>query len=79
MGVRRRSRHRTETMAATNQLSIREENEICVMIAGELADLIDDGKVTHQEIRETLKQAVAMYGIGYPDDFYVGKVVFWVK
>lgn len=64
---------------ATTNLSIREENEICVMIAGELSDLINDGKVTHQEIRETLKQAVAMYGIGYPDDFYVGKVVFQVK
>lgn len=66
-------------MAATNHLGIREENEICVMIAGELSDLINDGKVTHQEIRETLKQAVFVYGVGYPDDFFVEKVCFRIN
>jgi hypothetical protein len=66
-------------MAATNQLSVREENEICVAAAGELADDIENGKATHQRIREYLKECVAMYGIGYPDDFFVEKVVFRVR
>lgn len=55
-------------MAATNQLSVREENEICVAIAGELVDDIENGRVTHQQIREYLKECAAMYGNGHTDD-----------
>lgn len=66
-------------MATTNHLSIREENEICVMIAGELSDFVYDGKITPHQIREALKQTVATYGIGHTDDFFVGKVLTLLK
>lgn len=66
-------------MAASNHLSVREENEICVSIAGELSEEIENGKATHQQIREYLKECVAMYGIGHTDDFFVEKVVFRVR
>jgi hypothetical protein len=52
-------------------LSWREENEVHTAIAGELADMVEDGKVTHQEIRKRLRFLVNQVGIGHTDDYFV--------
>lgn len=62
-------------MGAINCLSIREENELCVDIAAELADYLQSGEVTHQLIRETLRNQVAIHGNCHTDDFFVSEVV----
>ncbi len=62
-------------MAPIDRLSAREENEICVAIAGELADYVQDGKVSHQLIRETLRNCVAIQGNGHTDEFFVNSVI----
>jgi len=80
MGVRAAKLPTTfKTMAAINCLSIREENELCVAIAAELADYIQSGEVSHQLIRETLRNCVAMYGNCHTDDFFVDKVIFQIN
>ena len=62
-------------MAAINFLSIREENELCVSIAGELADYLQAGAVSHALIRETLLNCVAIHGNTHPNEFFVETVV----
>jgi hypothetical protein len=58
-------------MAPITTLSIREENELCVAIAAELADYVQDGSVSHAFIRQSLKNCVAIYGVGHCDDFFI--------
>ena len=55
-------------------LGWRKENEIHTAIAGELANLIEDGRVTYTEIRNRLRFLVNMVGIGHTDDYFVGIV-----
>jgi hypothetical protein len=49
-------------------LSPREELEIGVMIAGELIELVHDGKVSTSEIRSYLRDVVSEVGIGHTDN-----------
>ena len=55
-------------------LSKRRENEILISIYGEISDLIEDGKVFRQDVQEKLEQYVSFYGVGEPDEFFVGRV-----
>jgi hypothetical protein len=58
------------TMAATSELSFREELEIGVMIASgeQLIDYIYDGKIDSSEVRYCLRQVVSEIGIGHTDE-----------
>lgn len=60
-------------------LSAREENELCVSIAGQLIDLLDNGTVTHSEIRNRLREFVQIHGNGHTDDFFIELVVNWLR
>lgn len=66
------------TFGTLKGLSVRKENELCVSIAGELTELLEEGASapTHDEILAKLQDCVRMYGNGHLDDFFVRKVVF---
>ncbi len=70
----------TETSFGSIQcLSAREENELCVSIAGELIDLLDNGAVSHSEIRNSLRECVLINGNGHTDDYFVNHVVNYLR
>lgn len=53
----------------TDTLSQREEIEICVMITGELIDLVYyDEKITPSEILSALREVVEEIGTGHTDE-----------
>jgi hypothetical protein len=60
-------------------LSAREENELCVSISGQLIDLLDNGTVTHSEIRNRLREFVQIHGNGHTDDFFIDLVVNYLR
>jgi len=67
------------TTTLNNRLSNHEENKICLKIAEELADYLQSGEVSHQLIRETLRNCVSMYGIGYGNNYLVERVLFHIE
>lgn len=52
----------------TDTLSQRKEIQICVMITGELIDLVYDEKITPSEIRSALREVVEEIGTGHTDE-----------
>jgi hypothetical protein len=66
------------TFGTLKGLSARKENELCVSIARELTELLEEGASapTHDEILAKLQDCVRMYGSSHLDDFFVRKVVF---
>ena len=67
------------TFGSIKCLSAREENELCVSIAGELIDLLDSGTVTHSEIRNTLRECVLINGNGHTYYYFVNQVVNYFR
>lgn len=62
-------------MTTTSTLSARKELEIGVAIASELIDYLWDGKLTSNEIRETLREVVREVGIGHTDEYFAEMVI----
>ena len=58
----------TTSMTAAAELTFRKELEIGVMIASELIEYVDAGKLDSSEIRATLREVVAEQGIGHTDE-----------
>lgn len=49
-------------------LTFREENEIGLMIAGELIELVFNEQLNSSEIKSTLREVVNEIGIGHTDE-----------
>jgi hypothetical protein len=56
-------------MTAAAELTFRKELEIGVMIASELIEYVDAGKLDSSEIRATLREVVAEQGTGHTDEY----------